>query len=75
MAAAVETAEPGYTNWRPIHAEAPWGVRLDPHGGRQGTDRAVDRMRLALRAYEQRAQQRAALHGWLAARMTLTRTT
>jgi hypothetical protein len=32
-------------------------------------------MRLALRAYEQRAQQRAALHGWLAARMSLTRTT
>jgi hypothetical protein len=29
-------------------------------------------MRLALRAYEQRAQRRAALHGWLAVRTALT---
>jgi hypothetical protein len=72
MAAEIETADPGYTNRPPIHLQAPWQVRLDKHAGRQATGRAVDRMRLALQAYEQRAQRRAALHGWLAARIALT---
>ncbi|MGB9184526.1 MAG: hypothetical protein WCB67_10695 [Solirubrobacteraceae bacterium] len=72
MAAAVETADPGYTNRPPIYAQASWRVRLDTNAGRQATGRAVDRMRLALRAYEQRAARRAALHGWLAAHPPLT---
>ena len=72
MAAEVSTLDSGYTNRPPIHAQAPWRVRLDPHAGRQATGRAVDRMRLTLRAYEQRAQRRAALHGWLAARAART---
>ena len=75
MAAEVDTADPGYTNRRPVHAQAPWQLPLENHAGRQATGRAVDRMRLALRAYEQRAQRRAALHRWLAARVTLTTTT
>jgi hypothetical protein len=72
MAAEIETAESGYTNRPPIHLQAPWRVRLDSYAGRQATGRAVDRMRLALRAYEQRAQRKAALHGWLAARLAVT---
>jgi hypothetical protein len=75
MAAAVNTPDPGYTNRPPIDPQAPWQVPRDIHAGRQVTGRAVDRMRLALRAYEQRAQRRAALHRWLAARMALTSTT
>lgn len=72
MATEVETADSGYTNRPSIHAQAPWRVRLDNHAGRHATGRAVDRMRLALRAYEQRAQRRAALRGWLVARAELT---
>jgi hypothetical protein len=72
MAAEVATPDSGYTNRPPIHAHASRRVRLDNHAGQQATGRAVDRMRLALRAYEQRTQRRAALHGWLAARAALS---
>jgi hypothetical protein len=72
MAAEGQTGETGYTNRPPIHAQAPWRVRLENHAGRQATGRAVDRMLLALRGYEQRAQRRAALHGWLVARRALS---
>jgi hypothetical protein len=70
MAAEVQTGDAGYTNRPPIHAHALWRVRLEDHAGRQATGRTVDRMMLALRAYEQRAQRRAALHSWLVARNT-----
>jgi hypothetical protein len=72
MAAEAQTADAGYTNRPPIHAQARWRVRLDNHAGRHATGRRVDRMLLALRAYEQRAQRRAALDGWLVARSALT---
>jgi hypothetical protein len=72
MAAEVQTADAGYTNRPPVHAQALWRVRLENHAGRQATGRAVDRMRLALQAYDQRVQRRAALHGWLVARRALT---
>jgi hypothetical protein len=71
MAAEGQTADAGYTNRPPIHAQALWRVRVEHPPGRQATGRAVDRMLLALRAYEQRAQRRAALHGWLVARHAL----
>ncbi len=48
-------------------SQSPRLLRLNPHAGRHATGRAVDRMRLALRAYDQRAERRAALDGWLAA--------
>jgi hypothetical protein len=69
MAAELATSESGYTNRPSVRIQAPQRLRLD--GG--GAGRAVDRMRLALHAYEQRAERRAALHGWLAARAALTR--
>jgi hypothetical protein len=72
MGAEVQTPDSGYTNQPPILAQARWRVCLDHHAGRRGTGRAVDRVRLALQAYEQRAQRRAALHGWLVARGALT---
>jgi hypothetical protein len=72
MAAEVQTADAGYTSRPPIHAQTLWRVRLENHAGRQATGRAVDRMMLAIRAYEQRAQRKAALHGWLVARSALT---
>jgi hypothetical protein len=70
MAAEVQKADGGYTNRPPIHPREVWGVGQNSHAG-QATGRAVDRMLLALRAYEQRAQRRAALHGWLLARRAL----
>jgi hypothetical protein len=72
MAADVPTADAGYTNRPPIHATALWRVRLENGAGRQATGRSVDRMLLALRAYEQRAQRRAALDSWLLARGALS---
>ena len=72
MAAEGQTAETGYTNRPAIHASARWRARLDNHAGRHGTGRRVDRVLTALRAYEQRAQRKAALDGWLAARGMLT---
>jgi hypothetical protein len=72
MAAEVQTADAGYTNRPPIHAQALWRARLQNHAGRHATGRRVDRMLLALQAYEQRAQRRAALEGWLIARRALT---
>jgi hypothetical protein len=72
MAAEARTADAGYTNRPAIHAQALWRVRLENRAGRHATGRAGDRMVLALRAYEQRAQRRAALHGWLVARSALT---
>ena len=72
MAAEGPTASAGYTNRPPIHAQAVWRVRREKHAGRHATGRGVDRMLLVLRAYEQRAQRRAALEGWLVARRALT---
>ena len=71
----VQTGDAGYTNQPSIHAQARWRVRLESHARGQATGRAVDRMLLALRAYEQRAQRRAALHAWLLARGAPTSTT
>jgi hypothetical protein len=68
MAVEHRTGDGGYTNHPPIPAQGRWRVRLHTHAGRQVTGRAVDRMLLALHAHEQRAQRRAALHGWLIAR-------
>jgi hypothetical protein len=68
MAAEVQTADAGYTNRPPTHAHGRWRVCLEGHTGGQTTGRAVDRVMLALRAYEQRTQRRAALHSWLVAR-------
>jgi hypothetical protein len=42
--------------------------RLATQARLSGTGRAVDRMLIALRAYEQRAQQRARLHMWVMTR-------
>jgi hypothetical protein len=72
MAAKAATPDPGYTNQPSILNEAPQRLRLDPQARRHATGRAVDRMRLALRAYDQRAERRAALHRWLAARAALS---
>jgi hypothetical protein len=72
MAAGVQTADAGYTNQPSIHAQARRRIRVENHAGRQATGRAVDRMFLVLRAYEQRAQRRAALQGWLLARSAIT---
>jgi NAD(P)-dependent dehydrogenase (short-subunit alcohol dehydrogenase family) len=72
MAAEAQIADAGYTNRPPIHAQALWRARLENHAGRHATGRSVDRMLLALRAYEQRAQRKAAFEGWLIARRGLT---
>lgn len=72
MAAEIQAADAGYTNRPTIHPQMRWRARLESHAGRQATGRAVDRMLLALQAYEQRAQRRATLHGWLVARGALT---
>ena len=72
MSVELQTGDAGYTNRPSIHAQARWRVRLENHAGREATGRAVDRMLLALRAYEQRAQRTAALHSWLLARSALT---
>jgi hypothetical protein len=71
MAAEVQTADAGYTNRPPIHVHGRWRVCLESHAGGQATGRAVDRVMLALRGYEQRAESRAALHSWLVARNAL----
>jgi hypothetical protein len=71
MAAEAKRADDGYTNRPPIHAREVWRAGQNSQAG-QATGRAVDRMLLALRAYEQRAQRRAALHGWLVARRALS---
>ena len=71
MAAEAQALDAGYTNRPSIHAQARWRVRLENHR-REATGRAVDRMLLTLRAYEQRAQRRAALDGWLLARSALS---
>jgi hypothetical protein len=68
LAADESTAGSGYTNRPSIRSQAPRRLRLESSAG----GRAVDRMRLALHAYEQRAEQRAALRGWLAARAALS---
>jgi hypothetical protein len=72
MAAEAHTADTGYANRPPIDAQALWRVRLENHAGRHATGRGVDRVWVALRAYEQRAQRRAALDGWLLARSALS---
>jgi hypothetical protein len=64
----VESARAGYINRLPAHGATVWRGRLETRSGRHATGRAVDRMLLALRAYEQRAQRRAALRDWLIAR-------
>jgi hypothetical protein len=69
MPPEIPTSEDGYINRPRVHSQPLWRVRLDNRAGRH---RALDRMRLALQAYEQRAQCRAALHGWIAARAALS---
>ena len=56
-----------YVNRPPGHAQI-WRGRLATLPGPYSGRRAVDRVRLALRAYEQRAQRRIALREWLLAR-------
>jgi hypothetical protein len=68
MAAGAETSDSGYTNRPAMRAQAARRLRLDAGAGRHSTGRAVDRMRLTLRAYEQREERRVALYSWLAAR-------
>ena len=72
MAADIEPTDPGYANRAPMHFRAPWRARSNDQAGRPAAGRAVERMRLVLQAYEQRAQRRAALHAWLAARVALS---
>jgi hypothetical protein len=64
----VESARAGYINRLPAHGRAVSRGRFETRSGRHATGRAVDRMLLALRAHEQRAQRRAALRAWLIAR-------
>jgi hypothetical protein len=64
----VESAPAAYINRAPGHTRAIWRGRLEAGSGRHTTGRAVDRMLIAFRAYEQRAQRRAAMHAWLIAR-------
>ena len=71
MAADAAASESGYINRPSSRAQVPRRLRLDS----RSTGRAVDRMRLALRAYEQREERRAALYGWLAARAALASST
>ncbi len=61
-----------YVN-RPGHAQTTAGARGERLPGRNSTRRAVDRMFLALRTYEQRAQRRAAMRAWLVAAGTAKR--
>ena len=68
MAGEMATSDSGYTNRQSRRAQGPLRLALEASAGGQATGRAVDRVRLALRVYEQRAERRAALHGWLAAR-------
>ena len=72
MVTEAQTTDAGYTNRPPIHARAYRRARLENHAGRHATGRRVDRMLLALRAYEQRAQRRSAFEGWLMARRPIT---
>jgi hypothetical protein len=51
MAAEDATPDSGYTNRPPIHVSARRRGRADRDAARAVTGRAVDRMRLALRAY------------------------
>ena len=54
-----------YTNRRPVH---PGRMTWEVAGPHAGASRALDRMLIALRAYEQRAQRRGVLRAWLIAR-------
>jgi hypothetical protein len=64
----VESAPATYLN-RPVgHAPAIWRSRVENFSTLRTTGRAVDRMLVALRAYEQRAQRRAAMRAWIIAR-------
>jgi hypothetical protein len=67
MELEVESAPVAYVNRAP-GARGIWRGRLDTASGRHTTGRAVDRMLVALRAYEQRAQRHAQMHAWLVAR-------
>jgi hypothetical protein len=58
----------GYINRHSERGRAAMQDRLAAHARQSGTGRAVDRMLLVLRAYEQRAQNRAALHVWMMSR-------
>ncbi len=57
-----------YINRRSERGRSAGQDRLAADARLSGTGRAVDRMLLALRAYEQRAQHRAALHVWMMSR-------
>lgn len=67
----VETTQ--YTNRppRPLAGGRSSGAGTCGPTARREQPRAVDRILLCLRAYEQRAASRAALHGWIAARAAL----
>lgn len=54
-----------YTNRPSARGHGTRRERFETDARLSGTGRAVDRMLLALRAYEQRAQKRAALHVWV----------
>ena len=64
----VASAPATYLNRPPGPPRALWRTRLQTTPARPGTGRAVDRMLVALRAYEQRAERRASLRAWLIAR-------
>ena len=66
----VESAPTVYLNRPPRRALAIWRSQGGNVSRHRTTGRAVDRMLLALRAYEQRAQRRAALRVWMIQRRT-----
>jgi hypothetical protein len=57
-----------YVNRPHAHGQSTGQERLEIQSRLGGTTRAVDRMLIALRVYEQRAQRRAALHMWVMTR-------
>jgi hypothetical protein len=74
VTAELVSSDSGYINRPPRHAPArqKHSAQVDNVASRPDIlGRAVDRMCPALRAYKQRAQRRAPLHAWLAARAAL----
>jgi hypothetical protein len=72
MAADTGTPDSGYINWPPVAKGTAQRLGSDGHADRHGPGRAMDRMRLTLRAYEQRDERRRALYAWIAARAVLS---
>lgn len=68
MSADAGTPDSGYVNWPPPSTQTARRLGLGGSAGRRATGRAMDRVRLTLRAYEQREERRAALYAWMAAR-------